>query len=226
MAKSAVALAIFLVIGLQLASAKRRPMQKSETEILRSKTDFDDKELYLSKIDEKDILIIIDGIKAKKDTGPGALYKENRQFAVLCYVPTGKGVSYSTLTKKGLCDWSAPNPNNNNDHSEQILLQRAFNVLKQNYYNEYGTLQYNILLYTFNSPCKTCAEMIVNTLSKVHEVFEFRVAYHQRYIWKNRKVPDPDGTKVLQESTEIFDEFNRSYVRRRMTPFISLQQYN
>ena len=223
MAKIAVALVIFIVIGLQLASAKRRPMQKSETEILRSKTDFDDKELYLSKINENDILIIIDGIKAKKDTG--AVYKANRQFAVLCYVPTGKGVSYNTLTKKGLCDWSAPNPHNNNDHSEQILLQRAFNVLKQNYNTEYKTLQYDILLYTFNSPCPTCAEMIVNTLSEAREAFELRVAYHQRYIWRNAKPPDPDGTQLLQKSTDIFTNFNKITAGQKKTPFISLKQY-
>ena len=203
MAKIALALVIFSVIGLQLES----------------------------RIIEDEVSNIIKGITdIKEDTG--ILYAKSTQFAVLCYIPTGKGLSYKGLKAKGLCDWSAPN---NNVHSEQILLKNAFTVLQKNYmyyrkmynrsHNYYKVNTYDILLYTFNSPCKTCAEMIVKTLSEAHAVFEFRVAYYQRYIWLNRIPPDPDGTQLLQMSTDIFNEFNTKTAGIKNTPFISIRQY-
>ena len=226
MTKFAVALVFFVVIGLQLTSAKlSRPMQKSKSEAIEyHESEGDDKKLYLSSIDEKDVSTLIDGIKTKKDTG--ALYSAGRQFAVLCYVPRGKGLSYNTLTKKGVCDWRAPDPRNNNNHAEQILLQNAFKVLRQNYNAEYKTLQYDILLYTYNSPCPTCAGEIVNTLSEARDAFELRVAYHQRYIWRNAIPPDPDGSRLLQQTTNIFNNFNKNTAGQRKTPSISLKQYD
>lgn len=71
MTKFAVALVFFVVIGLQLTSAKlSRPMQKSKSEAIEyHESEGDDKKLYLSSIDEKDVSTLIDGIKKKNHTG-------------------------------------------------------------------------------------------------------------------------------------------------------------
>ena len=173
-------------------------------------------------IDEKDVSKLIEDIKKKEDTG--ALYSAGNQFAVLCYVRRGKGISYKTLTKEGLCNWSRPDQENRNNHAEQILLQNSFQVLRK-YYNasKYKALQYYILLYTYNSPCKDCADMIVNTVSEARDAFEIHVVYHQPYIWGNRKPPDPGGVIVLQQTTNVFNNYNRD--KDTAGPFIFLMQY-
>ena len=205
-------------------------MQKRKCEEIEyHKSEGDDKKLKgrlkTNRRSSIDVSKLIEDIKKKEDTR--ALYEEGNQFAVLCYVLRGKGLSYKTLTKEGLCNWSRPDQENKNNHAEQILLQNSFKDLRQNYKTKYKAtkckaLQYYILLYTYNSPCKDCADMIVNTVSEARDAFEIHVVYHQPYIWRNRKPPDLDGLLVLKQTTDEFNNFNKNTAG----PFIYFWQYD
>ena len=142
----------------------------------------------------------------------------NRQFGVLCLVPiTTPPQAYDQLRVNRLCTEAAtpqpnPNPRLPDVHSEEILLRQwpnLRNALLQN-----PTLQnsnYDMFLYSFNSPCPACASQIVNAVD-INRLSNpnfgnhgaFYISFTQEYINRNKPTE-----RTLPQTMNTFQAFNR-----------------
>ena len=150
-------------------------------------------EVTINEIDENKARKLVTGIKAANP-------KKFTQYAVLCLVPISLGQpTYQDLTKVGFCTNAAYPSFDGQIHSEDKLLPRV-NTLKTKYLKSatYKATQYDIFLFSYNSPCPRCAKEIVEAAKGMagDNLFNgFYISYNQEYIYnKKSTLPDTKNT--------------------------------
>ena len=145
----------------------------------------------------------------------------NQQFGVLCLVPitnpTNPPHTYNQLVNAKLCTAAAV-PLNPQQHSEAILLPQWTDLRNNLRNNPDPALQnsnYDMFMYSFNSPCPACARLIVNTvdINRFNDPIFFNhgvfyISFTQEYINRNRP-----NERTLPQTMTIFQDFNRRLSR-------------
>ena len=132
----------------------------------------------------------------------------NQQWGILCLVPRRLDIAtnFATINAMGLCTAPArPDPQHRNIHTESILLPQwnRLLTLHNDLTSNLNARNYDMFLYTFNSPCGGtsggCVSLIINEVrNKIHESNTFQtfyITFSQPYIYPPGNNQEPGARR-------------------------------
>ena len=185
------------------------------------------KDATISAISNNGVKLILNDIKQSFKT----LYDKQKEFVVLCLVPEEypHTWTYTGLRQKNLCVYEVLSEDSRDYHPDQLAFDQLQNSLLPNYIKRFGKHYFDIVFYDMMTPCRTCAERIVNdyrNIPKTTNVGELRIIYTRLYKYgnKNSKYYDPEGTKNLKDVRQMIADYNENAYPRPGGRAIKLNQ--
>eukprot|EP00731_Ephydatia_muelleri_P000130 Em0001g130a len=189
-------------------------------------------EVKIDGIDENKARKLVTGIKAENP-------KTFTQYAVLCLVPISLGQpTYQDLTKVGFCTNAAYPSFDGQIHSEDKLLPRV-NTLKTKYLKSatYKATQYDIFLFSYNSPCPRTDRELQTTncpaedlpqptigcelpmASSPEDIADFALYFIVEYLLLHSGVPTTEKLETSRLFSYCFNNTSEIYQPKQMDAF-------
>lgn len=187
------------------------------------------KDATVSEISNGGVKLILNGIKESFPT----LYNKQVEFVVLCLVPEEypHTWTYKRLVGENLCVYKILDEDSRQYHPDQLAFDELKKTLFPNYSKKFGKHAFDIVFYDMMTPCRTCAERIVNDYRDIPNnvnVGELRIVYTRLYKYENANslYHDPNGTENLKRVLGMIANFNENAYPRPLGRAIKINQEN